>query len=72
MFGIELKVRVDVADPVTVAVAIELKLAAIAGIIASVAELAEDVPKAFVAVAVNVYEVPFVNPVNVYGLLEVV
>jgi hypothetical protein len=31
---------------------------------------AEDVPDAFVAVTVNVYAVPFVNPVTVIGLLE--
>jgi hypothetical protein len=32
------------------------------------AEDAVDVPKAFVAVTVNVYAVPAVKPVNVYGL----
>ena len=39
--------------------------AAFAGVIELLAELDKDVPLAFVAVAVKVYAVPFVSPVNV-------
>jgi hypothetical protein len=43
-----------------------------AGVTLLLTELAIDVPFAFVAVTVNVYAVPFVNPVNIYGELDVV
>jgi hypothetical protein len=43
-----------------------------AAVIELLAELVADVPLVFVAVTVKVYEVPVVNPVNVYGEDEVV
>jgi hypothetical protein len=40
--------------------------------IAAVADEAEPVPETFVAVTVNVYDVPFVRPVTVHEVVAVV
>jgi len=43
---------------------------AVAGIAATDAVEAADVPDAFVAVTVNVYEVPLVRPVTLHGFVK--